>query len=208
MSATISQEYLRRLAKDRRTPLVVLLAAVIIWRARAAHLTQRAQSLLHKKSLTPEELAKASQQLYTQEPDGTKVLLVPFRGEIKKVPIIPTPPATIAADAVHFPPVPQSHKPNVDAAFLRQLFSILRIAFPSLVSREAAIVALHSVFLVLRTVLSVGVAKLDGRIVRDLVSANGKGFLQGLGWWFAFAIPSTYTNSMVSPNVVVDGSCA
>ena len=41
------------------------------------------------------------------------------------------------------------------------------------------------------------VARLDGRIVRDLVSANGKGFIRGLGWWFALAIPSTYTNSMV-----------
>ena len=29
------------------------------------------------------------------------------------------------------------------------------------------------------------------------MSANGKGFLQGLGWWFALAIPSTYTNSMI-----------
>jgi hypothetical protein len=31
-----------------------------------------------------------------------------------------------------------------------------------------------------------------------LVSANGKGFLRGLGWWFALALPSTYTNAMVS----------
>ncbi|THH15030.1 hypothetical protein EW146_g5392 [Bondarzewia mesenterica] len=52
-------------------------------------------------------------------------------------------------------------------------------------------------FLVLRTVLSVGVAKLDGRIVRDLVSANGKGFLCGLGLWFLLAVPSIYTNSMI-----------
>lgn len=59
------------------------------------------------------------------------------------------------------------------------------------------LVLLHTFFLVLRTVLSVGVAKLDGRIVRDLVSGNGPGFLRGLGWWFAFALPSTYTNSMV-----------
>jgi ATP-binding cassette, subfamily D (ALD), peroxisomal long-chain fatty acid import protein len=51
---------------------------------------------------------------------------------------------------------------------------------------------------VLRTVLSVVVARLDGRIVRDLVSADGKGFIRGLGLWFLLAIPSTYTNSMVN----------
>ena len=57
---------------------------------------------------------------------------------------------------------------------------------------------LHSFFLVMRTILSVYVARLDGRIVRDIVSADGIGFLKGLGWWFALAVPSTYTNSMVS----------
>ena len=56
---------------------------------------------------------------------------------------------------------------------------------------------LHSVFLVLRTWLSLKVAKLDGRIVRDLVAANGKEFLKGLVFWFAIAIPATYTNSMI-----------
>lgn len=56
---------------------------------------------------------------------------------------------------------------------------------------------MHSFFLVLRTVLSIGVARLDGRLVRNIVSADGKGFLKGLGLWFLLAIPSTYTNTMV-----------
>ena len=93
--------------------------------------------------------------------------------------------------------MPASHKPNLDNTFLRQLLSILKIAFPSWRSKEALILVSHSFFLVLRTVLSVGVARLDGRIVRDLVSADGKGFLKGIGLWFLLAIPSTYTNSMV-----------
>ncbi|EKM56979.1 uncharacterized protein PHACADRAFT_254415 [Phanerochaete carnosa HHB-10118-sp] len=56
---------------------------------------------------------------------------------------------------------------------------------------------MHSSFLVLRTVLSVGVAKLDGRLVRDIVSADGTSFLKGLGLWFILAVPSTYTNTMI-----------
>jgi ATP-binding cassette subfamily D (ALD) long-chain fatty acid import protein len=81
--------------------------------------------------------------------------------------------------------------------FLKQLIAILRIVFPSLTSKEVGILLLHTFFLVTRTVLSVYVAHLDGRIVRDIVSADGKGFLRGLGWWFALAVPSSYTNSMV-----------
>lgn len=57
---------------------------------------------------------------------------------------------------------------------------------------------LHTLFLVQRTVLSVMVARLDGRIVRDLVKADDKkAFARGIMWWFILALPSTYTNAMV-----------
>lgn len=57
---------------------------------------------------------------------------------------------------------------------------------------------LHTLFLIQRTVLSVMVARLDGRIVRTLVQADAKGFARGIMWWFILAVPSTYTNAMVS----------
>jgi hypothetical protein len=88
---------------------------------------------------------------------------------------------------------------SVDAVFMRQLWAVLRLVFRHWRSKEVFIVLVHSSFLMLRTLLSVAVARLDGRIVRDLVSADGKGFIRGLGLWFALAIPSTYTNSMVGP---------
>ena len=122
--------------------------------------------------------------------------------------IKPYTPVQLAEDAKNFPPVSSQHKPNLDKTFLRQLRAILRICFPSWHSKETLILVLHSFFLVARTVLSVGVARLDGRIVRDLVSADGKGFLKGLGLWFALAIPSTYTNTMVSVSVGVVISCS
>ncbi|KAG1862313.1 ABC transporter transmembrane region 2-domain-containing protein [Suillus subluteus] len=101
----------------------------------------------------------------------------------------------LAIDAVHFPLVNAS--PGLGLPFVHQLRSLLRIVLPSLYTREALLLTAHSTFLVLRTVLSIAVARLDGRIVRDLVSADGKGFLTGLALWFALAIPSIYTNSMI-----------
>ncbi|KAH7924686.1 hypothetical protein BV22DRAFT_1090377 [Leucogyrophana mollusca] len=93
-----------------------------------------------------------------------------------------------------FPPLP-AHTRHL---FLRQLRPLLfRIAVPSWHSREALLLVTHSLFLVLRTVLSIAVARLDGRIVRNLVTADGPAFLRGLALWFALAVPSIYTNSMI-----------
>ncbi|KAJ7136070.1 ABC transporter transmembrane region 2-domain-containing protein [Mycena epipterygia] len=179
-------------------PLIVLLATILLLRGRILSIPGRIKLLqLRGKRLTPEELANALQQVYVVE-DGVKTLLVPYRDRLSKVPVHPTSPAKLASDASHFPPVSATAKPNIDAAFLRQLKAILfRVAFPAVRSKETLIVVLHSFFLVLRTVLSIAVARLDGRIVRDLVRADGKGFLQGLGLWFLLAVPSTYTNSMI-----------
>jgi ATP-binding cassette subfamily D (ALD) long-chain fatty acid import protein len=88
-----------------------------------------------------------------------------------QVPIRPTPDSLFLSHRPHFPPLSPSaqSRPNVDRSFLRQLLAILRITFPSYRSPEVGIVLVHSTFLVLRTVLSIGIAKLDGKIVRALV---------------------------------------
>ncbi|KAJ7275087.1 ABC transporter transmembrane region 2-domain-containing protein [Mycena rebaudengoi] len=178
-----------------RRPLIVILATFLLLRGRLVSIAKLPQ--LRSKKLTPEELADALQQIYVTE-GGVKTLLVPYRDRLSKVPVYPIPPERLATDVPHFPPIPSTVKPNIDAVFLRQLKAILfRIAFPAFRSKETLIVVLHSFFLVLRTVLSIAVARLDGRIVRDLVRADGKGFMKGLGLWFLLAIPSTYTNSMI-----------
>ncbi|KAI8619138.1 ABC transporter transmembrane region 2-domain-containing protein [Chytriomyces sp. MP71] len=74
---------------------------------------------------------------------------------------------------------------------------ILKVAVPQWRSKTVAIVAIHSFFLVLRTYLSVIVARIDGMIVRDLISSNGPAFVRSLSYWFMIAIPATYTNSMI-----------
>ncbi|KAI9103745.1 ABC transporter transmembrane region 2-domain-containing protein [Phlyctochytrium arcticum] len=90
-----------------------------------------------------------------------------------------------------------SVKVAVDKRFMRQLKYILKICVPTLQSKTVLILILHTSFLVLRTYLSVVGARLDGRLVRDLVNADPRSFGRGLIWWFIVAIPSTYTNSMI-----------
>ncbi|KZT22751.1 hypothetical protein NEOLEDRAFT_1119085 [Neolentinus lepideus HHB14362 ss-1] len=192
---------LQSLSPRSRTTVLALLVSLLILRSR---LLDAPGSLYAKlieatkgKKPGPEDIEDARQRVYIDEADGSKTLLVPYGNKVSKINIKPTPPSVLASSAKFFPLLSASHKPTLSIAFLRQLSAVLKIAFPSLTCRESFILVLHSFFLVMRTVLSVGVAKLDGRIVKDLVSANGKGFLKGLGLWFLLAIPSTYTNSMI-----------
>ncbi|KAI9597198.1 ABC transporter transmembrane region 2-domain-containing protein [Syncephalis fuscata] len=116
-----------------------------------------------------------------------------------------TPPARIPdrvfdTHASAFPTIPvpaAKQRVAVDREFFRQLKALFLILVPRIRSKEVLIILLHSAFLVLRTWLSVVVAKLDGSIVRSIVSADGKSFMRGLGWWFAIAVPAVYTNSMI-----------
>ncbi|WVQ70989.1 hypothetical protein IAR50_000514 [Cryptococcus sp. DSM 104548] len=84
-----------------------------------------------------------------------------------------------------------------DPKFHIRLKRLMRIVIPSLKTREAAMLALHSAFLVGRTGLSLYVAELDGRIVSSLVTANPTLFLMNITRWLLIAIPATYTNSML-----------
>ncbi|KAJ3813026.1 ABC transporter transmembrane region 2-domain-containing protein [Lentinula lateritia] len=153
------------------------------------------------KPLSAAELTEVLQQTYIKERDGSKTLLVPYRNRLAKVSIHDTAADILTSNAKHFPLRSSDYKKSkglLDPKFVRALRALLfHIAIPSLKSKEAFILAVHSFFLVARTVLSVAVARLDGIIVRDLVRADARGFLRGLGLWFALAVPSTYTNVMI-----------
>ncbi|OLY77873.1 ATP-binding cassette sub-family D member 2 [Smittium mucronatum] len=86
---------------------------------------------------------------------------------------------------------------NFDKRFLFRIKALLRILIPSWRSKEMLIICLHSLFLVLRTWISVLIAELDGNIVKYLIQADGKRFFGELITWFVLSIPATYTNSMV-----------
>ncbi|KAF9821813.1 hypothetical protein IEO21_00243 [Rhodonia placenta] len=86
----------------------------------------------------------------------------------------------------------------IDAVFYQRLSNILRIVIPTLRSKEALLLVMHSSLLIFRTVISLYVAALDGRIVASLVRAQPVPFLLNILRWLLVAIPATWTNSWLS----------
>jgi ATP-binding cassette subfamily D (ALD) long-chain fatty acid import protein len=127
--------------------------------------------------------------------DGSRVIFVPHKDSTSKVTIHPTKPTTFDAHRRLFlnPPrasglatgntpqiPPPNAKPGLNLAFLHQFLSLLSIMIPRWTSKETGLLLSHGMFLMLRTYLSLVVARLDGEIVRDLVAGNGRSFIWGI----------------------------
>ncbi|KAM7200914.1 ABC transporter transmembrane region 2 domain containing protein [Rhypophila sp. PSN 637] len=89
-------------------------------------------------------------------------------------------------------------KVELNREFFRSLLRLLKIVIPGWRSKETRLLISHSFFLVLRTLISLKVAAMDGAIVKALVKGNGREFLMRIVWWMLIAVPATFTNSMLS----------
>lgn len=93
---------LRNLPRDpkARSSILVALFTLLLLRGRIADLPKgilaRLRSVAARPEVSQEELAQALQQVYIDEPDGSKTLLVPYKGRISKV----RPPPSRAAASV------------------------------------------------------------------------------------------------------------
>ncbi|KAI4226372.1 MAG: hypothetical protein L6R36_003230 [Xanthoria steineri] len=87
---------------------------------------------------------------------------------------------------------------EINREFFRNLLRLLKIVIPGWKSKELRLLISHSFFLVVRTLISLYVAELDGKLVSSLVRGKGKAFFKGIVWWMLVAIPATFTNSMLS----------
>lgn len=89
-------------------------------------------------------------------------------------------------------------KVEVDRVFLKKLMRLLRIIMPrGIKCKEFWLLCTHTGFLILRTILSLYVATLDGKLVASLIKGKGREFLLGIVWWMMVAVPATFTNSML-----------
>lgn len=92
---------------------------------------------------------------------------------------------------------PRKDIPTVNKRFYKQLKYLLKIIIPKIWSKEMGVLFLHTCTLILRTFLSIYVAKLDGRIVKTIVKRDVKSFLLLLTQWIGIAIPATFVNSLI-----------
>ncbi|EPE30782.1 P-loop containing nucleoside triphosphate hydrolase [Glarea lozoyensis ATCC 20868] len=144
--------------------------------------------------------------------DGSRVIFVPYGDSTSKVTISPTKPTTFDAHRRLFlnpprasglangntPQIPPANaKPGLNLAFLHQFLSLLSIMIPRWTSKETGLLLSHGMFLMLRTYLSLVVARLDGEIVRDLVAGNGRSFIWGIIKWCGIGSFASYTNAMI-----------
>ena len=96
---------------------------------------------------------------------------------------------------------------EINREFFRNLLKLLKIVIPAWKSEELRLIISHSFFLVLRTLISLYVAELDGKLVSSLVRGKGREFLLGIVWWMMVAVPATFTNSMVWLSLCRRGQC-
>ncbi|KAI1330597.1 ABC transporter transmembrane region 2 [Xylariaceae sp. FL0255] len=96
------------------------------------------------------------------------------------------------------PDAPSKKKVELNREFFQSLLKLLKIVIPSAASSESRLLISHSFFLVVRTLISLKVAEMDGAIVKALVKGSGKEFLKRIVWWMLIAVPATFTNSMLS----------
>ncbi|KAJ6779335.1 hypothetical protein PWT90_08391 [Aphanocladium album] len=164
-----------------------------------------------KKSHTEREQGRklVRTNSWVQHKDGSRTIYVPYKEGTSKVVIHTTKPLTFEAHRRLFlnPPrvsglgdatVPSAQtKPGLNLAFLHQFLSLMSIMIPRWTSKEAGLLLSHGLFLILRTYLSLVVARLDGEIVRDLVAGNGKAFAWGIAKWLGLGGFASYTNAAI-----------
>ncbi len=72
-----------------RRPLLLALTVVLLLRSRLINGPKEAllklRSATYRRKLSPEEFSQALQQVYVNEADGSKTILVPHRNSISKV---------------------------------------------------------------------------------------------------------------------------
>lgn len=93
-------------------------------------------------------------------------------------------------------PSDQRYHSAIKFQFFEKLYIIWNhILIPTMMDKNAYLLGTQIGFLIARTWLTLLVTKLDGQIMKDLMSFNIRHFLRNIVYWFLFAIPASYVNA-------------
>nr|QFR37213.1 ABC transporter [Cyberlindnera americana] len=135
--------------------------------------------------------------------NGARQFFIPYKNRQKRVVVQPTDPDVYERDRYKFKNFAKNIKNERESEqifsskFLNQLMIIWKILVPKLNDSNTVLLVAQFFFLILRTWLSLLVAKLDGQIVKDIIGGKFKKFMRDLVYWFLMAVPSSYTNSAI-----------
>ena len=88
-------------------------------------------------------------------------------------------------------------KGNVDGIFLSRIRKLVNIVIPTWKCKEVLDLCLLTVFLVLRTFLSIYIAALNGTIVKSIIEGNKAVFIVKVCYLGLIAIPASFVNSFL-----------
>ncbi|GIX76929.1 ATP-binding cassette sub-family D member 1 [Caerostris extrusa] len=87
--------------------------------------------------------------------------------------------------------------PAFNKVFLQQLAKLIKVMIPGVWNIEAGLLVLHTFSLIMRTFLSIYVAKLEGCVVKFIVRKDIRMFTVQLTKWLLIALPATFLNSLI-----------
>ncbi|KAK3672720.1 ATP-binding cassette long-chain fatty acid transporter pxa1 [Recurvomyces mirabilis] len=198
--------YQRRSPLSKRTTRLIATLALSLTIVASSYGGYRLYRRRKKEQTLGRQLLRRNSGLKSK--DGSRTIFVPYKDRTTKVTIHPTKNTTFDAHRRLFlsPPKqtgmeagvpPTNIKPGLNMAFIHQFGALMNIMIPRWRSKETGLLMTHAIFLLLRTYLSLVVARLDGEIVRDLVAGKGNAFLLGIAKWLSIGAVSSYTNSTI-----------
>ncbi|KAL3981698.1 ABC transporter transmembrane region 2 family protein [Acanthocheilonema viteae] len=86
---------------------------------------------------------------------------------------------------------------TTNTRLLYKLYFLFKIIIPRFKCKETLLIALYTLVLLSRTLLSIYVASLEGHLIRTIVEKQSYAFIRNLIKWFLVALPATFINSMI-----------
>ena len=89
----------------------------------------------------------------------------------------------------------KKNRGKVDAIFMKRIIHLLKVLFPKWNIPEVYDLSLLTVFLVLRTFLSIYISTIQGGIVKSIIKLDWSMFLKKVGYLALCAVPASFINS-------------